>query len=107
MSKRTATAAPPAPTFPPELLAKLGRVDTFALDQLAEFSGPSVFNPIIGTSAGETFDNLESAMQFLHTIMAGDGPLYDARRGLALYVRTLWAAVQYEAFRCEQKGPQQ
>lgn len=58
MSKRTEPPSRQRRLFRLICSPKLGRVDPFALDQLAEFAGPSVFNPIIGTSAGETFDNL-------------------------------------------------
>jgi len=63
----------------------------------------AVFNPVIGGTPAETFDNLEQGMQFLHGLIAdGEGAFDSARNGLALYVQTLWAAVQYEAFRCKE-----
>lgn len=99
------TDAPPAPAIPPALLAGLSGVDPCALDRLAS-GGPDSFNPFIGGDEAETFDNLEAAMQFLHAVISGDVDPYDAQRGMALYIETLWAAVHYEAFRRKQEGRQ-
>ncbi len=85
------------------LLAKLAKVDPYALEQMADFNGPSVFNPVIGGTPAETFYKLEQGMQFLHGMISDDDGALDCDRGgLALYVQTLWAAVQYEAFRCKE-----
>lgn len=83
-------------------MAKAQALDAGRID--ADAAPSAILDP---STIAARLERLELAMQFLHTIVATDGPPYEARRGLALYVQTLWAAVQYEAFRCEQKGAQQ
>lgn len=105
MSEREQSATAPAPAIPPALLAGLAGVDPCALDRLAS-GGLGSFNPFIGSNEVETFGNLEAAMQFLHAVISGDVDPYEAQRGVALYIETLWAAVQYEAFRRKPQGGQ-
>lgn len=80
------------------LTARLAGVDRHALEQMIDF-GPGYFNPLLGQTVAETFDNLEGAMQFLHEILDGNMSLGESRRGLALFVQTVWVACQYEAHR--------
>lgn len=105
MNEREQSATAPAPTIPPALLVGLAGVDPCALDRLAS-GGLGSFNPFIGCNDAETFGNLEAAMQFLHAVISGDVDPYEAQRGMALYIETLWAAVQYEAFRRKPQGGQ-
>lgn len=104
MSEREQPAAP-SPAIPPALLVALADVAPCALDRLAS-GGLGSFNPFISGSEAETFGNLEAAVQFLHAVISGDVDPYEAQRGLALYIETLWAAVQYEAFRRKPQGDQ-
>lgn len=105
MSQREQSATAPAPAIPPALLAGLAGVDPCALDRLAS-GGLGSFNPFIGSDEAETFGNLGAAMQFLHAILSGDVDPYEAQRGMALYIETLWAAVQYEAHKRKPEGGQ-
>lgn len=102
MSKRTSTAIPPAPTLPSELAAKLAKnCDPFAIEQLADFEGPSIFNPLIGHTPAKTFSNLENALGAMSAVIA-QGQEIDATslcRALQVMTDCMWSAAQYEAFR--------
>lgn len=103
MSANEQTAVPPAPTFSPELLAKLAGVDTYAVEQLADFEGPSIFNPLIGHTPTDTFDNLETALAAMSAILQ-NGHEIDATQlccGIKVMTDCMWSAAQYEAFRAQ------
>lgn len=103
MSEREQSTAATATVIPPELLARLARVDPCALDRLVS-GGLGSFNPFIGVSAEHTFENLGAAMALLHAVLSSDVDQYETRRGMALYVETMWAAVQYEESRRKPQG---
>jgi hypothetical protein len=109
MSKRI-TAVPPAPTLPCELVAKLAKnCDLFAIEQLADFEGPSIFNPLIGHTPAKTFSNLENALGAMSAVIA-QGQEIDATslcRVLQVMTDCMWSAAQYEAFRAERGSHEQ
>ncbi len=78
---------------------RLATVDPYAVNLLADFEGPSVFNPIIGDTPVDTFNNLEQVLGLLHDLIDKDFESDNGRGGMALLTRTAWAAAQYEAFR--------
>lgn len=98
MNKRTENTS-----LSPDLLVRLAKVDRFAVEQLADFDGPSIFNPMIGRSAGDTCNRLQDALCFLTNLLDGEHDLKEGRDGLALICQTMWAAAQYEAFRANEK----
>lgn len=85
-------------SLPSDLIARLAKVDKFAVEQLADFDGPSIFNPLIGHSAAETCDRLQDALGFLTLLVDGEHDLREGRDGLKLICQTMWAAAQYEAY---------
>jgi hypothetical protein len=98
-------AVPPAPTFSPELLQKLAKVDPYALELLADFEGPQCFNPIVGRTPTETFLQMNSALGFVHGLLnSQEGPAPEWHDGLALFIESIWTAAQYEAFRVDAAG---
>lgn len=103
MSAKTlkGASAPEQSPFSSDLLRRLAAVDPYAVEQLADFGGPSIFNPFIGNTAAASFDALESGLSFVHALIDSDEDLSEKRPGLSLFVQTLWSAVQYEAFRAK------
>lgn len=85
-----------------DLIEKLAGADRFAVEQLADFGGPSVFNPMIGRTPTETFGNLEKVLGFATDLLEKDFAPVLGMDGMALLVHTAWAAAQYEAFRAKE-----
>lgn len=106
MSTTKKTAVPPAPSITPELLAKLSSVDLFAIEQLADFEGPGIFNPLIGHTPIGTFDNLEIALGAMSAIIEQGGEIDSTQlcRGLQVMVDCMWSAAQFEAFRSRKQS---
>lgn len=102
-NKNTATSSvvPSAPTIDPAILEKLSKCDPFALQQLADFQGPTIFNPLIGTTPAETFNKFETALAAMSVILHEGDDIDPTQlcRGLEVMTDCLWAAAQYEAFR--------
>lgn len=94
-------AVEPGPTLPADLIVDLAEVDRYAVEQLAHFEGPNVFNPMIGYTPAETFDNLEQVLALLHDLLKQDFKPMCGNGGMALLAQTAWAAAQYEAFRAK------
>lgn len=103
-AKPKEAAVPPAPTLPADLIASLSDVDRYAVEQLADFEGPNIFNPMIGDTPAETFDNLEQTLSLLHDLIKQDFEPACGKGGMALLAQTAWAAAQYEAFRTKEAG---
>lgn len=104
-SKTMAAQAALAEKFSPDVLHNLTKVDPYAVAQLADFDGPSIFNPIIGHTAAETFGNLEKSLAFVSELVAKHHGDLEQIGGFELLVRTCWAATQYESFRAKAAAP--
>lgn len=68
--------------------------EEIALD-FAKSSGVAYLNPFIGGTSAETCGNLDDGFSMLHYFMSrsiGD----ETQPGLALLVRAMWTAVQFE-----------
>jgi hypothetical protein len=85
--------------IPADLIDSLTSADRYAVEQLAGFKGPCIFNPLIGSTPTETFDNLEQTLAFLADLLEQDFQPKCGMGGVALLAKTAWAAAQYEAFR--------
>lgn len=101
---KEAAAATPAPTLPADLIWKLAQTDRFAVEQLADFDGPNIFNPLIGTTPAETFNNLNQTLSLLHDLLEQDFRPSCGMDGIALLTQTARAAAQYEAFRVREEA---
>jgi hypothetical protein len=101
---RSSTSAPlraPSSRLPDDLISKLEDTDRFAVEQLADFEGPNIFNPLIGRTTNETLNNLEQMLALMHDLIRQDFQPSCGSGGLALLTQTAWAAAQYEAFRVQ------
>lgn len=107
MSANKQAAVPPAPTFSPELLAKLAKTDPYAVEALADCAGPLVFNPIIGGDPADTFTNLADVLNLVHEITIVDHNFCEQSHGMSLLLQCAWSAAQYEAFRAQKAAEAQ
>lgn len=83
--------------FPQEVLSELAQADPYAVEQLAG-CGPNIFNPIIGDTPAETFENIAKVSSLLFDLVKEKQGL-DAQDGLALVLQSVWYAALYEGGR--------
>jgi hypothetical protein len=85
--------------FSETVLKDLAYVDPYAVEQLAGFGGPGIFNPLIGQNAAETCEKIEKMAGLLHHLLDKGNDITEIQDAVSLLVEGIWMAAQYEGFR--------
>ncbi len=92
-------------TIPPDLLRNLLCAEPAAIELLADWENPSIFNPIIGDTTKETLDNICDLSVFLQNLaVSEDENLRDDTRATAMLQKLIWSSANYERERLGKKG---